>query len=333
MVNGINSHMITRLRAYSNSLYIDNALHRLFPSPLGRGLVDLALLPLGFLNATVLTIRTIVGHFYGEGDIKEFSFAVCVIIKNEGRYLPEFISFHLAQGADKIIIYDNDSNDDVLAALSPFIDSGRIEYRQIHGKMRQLDAYNDAIRRHRHDYSAIAFIDADEFMVPSPDFKTARDSIKIFFESHHEASGMQVNWKIFGSSGYMRIEDRPALVTQAFKYRARDDFSSNKHTKSIVIPTKVLAFMNPHNAIYLPRCFALNTSGLKMAGPFCFPTYEYLSLHHYFCKSYGEFLEKRTRGKADALDIRPLKEFSEHDKNEVYDDSALQAIQRTVDEC
>lgn len=331
MVNGINSHLITQLRACSNSLFIDNALHRFFPSPLGGELVDLALLPLGLLNAAVLTIKSIVARSLG-GHIKAFSLAVCTIIKDEGRYLTEYINFYLAQGVDKIIIYDNDSNDNPLAVLSPYIDSGCIEYRQISGKMRQLDAYNDAIRRHRNDYSAIAFIDTDEFMVPSPDFKTAKDAIRSFFECHHEASGMQVNWKIFGSSDYMRIEDRPALVTQAFKYRARDDFPANRHTKSVVIPNNVLAFLNPHYAIYLPHCFALNTSGLKITGPFCTPTYKYVSLHHYFCKSYGEFLEKRARGKADALDIRPLEEFCEHDKNEIYDDSALQAMQRAVND-
>lgn len=65
MVNGINSHLITQLRACSNSLFIDNALHRFFPSPLGGELVDLALLPLGLLNAAVLTIKSIVARSLG----------------------------------------------------------------------------------------------------------------------------------------------------------------------------------------------------------------------------------------------------------------------------
>ena len=38
-------------------------------------------------------------------------FAICAIVKNEGRYLEEWIDYHLGIGVQKFFIYDNESTD------------------------------------------------------------------------------------------------------------------------------------------------------------------------------------------------------------------------------
>ena len=38
-------------------------------------------------------------------------------IKNEARYIPEYIEFHLLQGFDHFIFYDNESNDNLLEVI------------------------------------------------------------------------------------------------------------------------------------------------------------------------------------------------------------------------
>ena len=47
--------------------------------------------------------------------------AACIIIKNEAEYIKEWIDFHLLVGFDKIILYDNESNDNLKQKLENYI--------------------------------------------------------------------------------------------------------------------------------------------------------------------------------------------------------------------
>ena len=48
-------------------------------------------------------------------------YSIAVIVKNEARYIKEFILFHQATGVDRIYIYDNDSTDGLREELEPFL--------------------------------------------------------------------------------------------------------------------------------------------------------------------------------------------------------------------
>ena len=50
-------------------------------------------------------------------------------IKDEARYIPEFIEFHLLQGFDHFIFYDNKSIDNLTEIIFPYIESGLAEIR------------------------------------------------------------------------------------------------------------------------------------------------------------------------------------------------------------
>ena len=50
-------------------------------------------------------------------------------IKDEVRYIPEYIEFHILQGFDHFIFYDNKSTDNLLEVIKPYIDSGLVEIR------------------------------------------------------------------------------------------------------------------------------------------------------------------------------------------------------------
>lgn len=53
---------------------------------------------------------------------------VCAVIKNEGRYLTEWIWYHILHGVDNFIIYDNNSTDNTKKVLQPFIDRNIVTY-------------------------------------------------------------------------------------------------------------------------------------------------------------------------------------------------------------
>ena len=57
-----------------------------------------------------------------------FYLTLCAIAKNEGRYLQEWIEYHKMLGVEKFFIYDNDSADNTLEILQPYIDANLVEY-------------------------------------------------------------------------------------------------------------------------------------------------------------------------------------------------------------
>ena len=88
--------------------------------------------------------------------------AVGAIFRNEARYLPEWIGFHLRQGVERFYLYENNSSDDWEAALAPFGDV--VELHRFPRHPGQLAAYADCLDQHRRDTRWIAFIDIDEFL-------------------------------------------------------------------------------------------------------------------------------------------------------------------------
>lgn len=148
-------------------------------------------------------------------------FGICVIVKNEGRYIAEWLRYHQVAGVDVVYLYDNGSTDDTAERIRPFVESGFVEYTIFPGAGRQLDAYNDCLRRHRWGCKYIAFIDADEFL-----FKMDRDAdlvsiVDSIMALDPEAGGVAVNWRMFGSSGLEHMPTRGACSTASSGGRAR----------------------------------------------------------------------------------------------------------------
>ena len=94
--------------------------------------------------------------------------ALALIVKNEARYLSEWIAFHCMLGVRHIYIYDNLSDDDLAGAVqrSTFADRVTvIRWGNLHMR-RQFMAYNHCIATYGEDYRWMGFLDADEFVFP-----------------------------------------------------------------------------------------------------------------------------------------------------------------------
>ena len=139
-----------------------------------------------------------------KSDIQKYRLGICAIIKNEGEYIEEWIKYHLFIGADIIYLYDNDSSDNTYQKLIPYINMGKVKYSQISGHGRQLDAYNNCIRKYRYECKYIGFIDADEFLFKFDYNSDLFSIIDEVFSLDQKAGGIAVNWRIFGSSGLLK---------------------------------------------------------------------------------------------------------------------------------
>lgn len=256
-------------------------------------------------------------------------FAIVAIVKNETLYIKEWIEYHKLVGCSKFYIYDNGSVDGLKDLLEDYIQIGQVEYIFIPGRAKQLDAYNDSIRRFKRDVKYMAFIDIDEFIVPTNNTPIISivDSI---MSKYKKAGGVAINWYVYGSGGHV---DMPrGLVCENFLYRAEDNSEVNKCVKTICNPRRIKGFIfDPHTPTYKSYYKSVNENGYIIDGPWnTYPnnSYSMLRINHYYCKSKEECKIKFDRGLAthEKNIKRKWEEFIRFDRNEVYDDIMLRYV-------
>lgn len=246
------------------------------------------------------------------------------ISKNEAPYIKEWIEFHKLVGFTKFYFYDNESEDNTVDILKPYIDSGLVEYTLIKGKGRQLDAYNDAIAKHKNECRWIAFLDMDEYLMPIEPFKPIyRIVTELVDLAGKGAAGIGVNWCIYGSS---YLEKKPdGLISENFIYRGTEKDWGNFHIKTICNPRLVKNYISPHYPIYKLGGYNINDSdGKRLWGWFCHDVkWKNLRINHYYCKSKEQYIQKISRGFGDRVGEYDMKQFNDYDLNDVKDESML----------
>ena len=51
-----------------------------------------------------------------------YDLAIVAIFKDEGKYLKEWLDYHLLAGVDHFYLYNNDSSDDYAEVLAPYVE-------------------------------------------------------------------------------------------------------------------------------------------------------------------------------------------------------------------
>ena len=241
----------------------------------------------------------------------KYYLAVCAIAKNEGPYFKEWIEWHRAHGVEKFYIYDNESTDCTQEVLTPYIESGLVEYNYWPGMKQQLPAYDDCFERHRLEARWLAVIDLDEFIVPMMD-----KTIPGFLYRMEKFSVVEINWLVYGSGGAKTKE--PGGVMERFHRHSLPDHVLNRHVKSIVDPRRVCTMVGCHEAARISGR-AADSHGMLLKKGFRDrkPQQDVIRINHYAVKSYEEFLAKRARGRARINTLRDFSYFEQYDLNDI----------------
>jgi hypothetical protein len=243
---------------------------------------------------------------------------VCSVVKDE-HYLPEWVEYHRLVGVEQICLYDGGTFT-AESVLKKQIAEGFVKIIMFPGAGVQLAAYNHYIQHYGGQSRWIAFIDADEFIVPK-----TRDDLRVLLEKYEAFGGLGVSWLMFGSSYHIY---RPSgLQIENYTWRSGSDYQVNRHIKSIVQSDCVrsTAPNNPHAFVYKSGYYCVNELCEPISGPFSRNTTEVIQLNHYFLRSYADFLSKIQRGPADGISYLKPDRFFQCDRvsNEVYDDCIL----------
>lgn len=224
---------------------------------------------------------------------------ICAIFKDEASqgYLKEWIEFHRIQGVSKFFLYNNNSTDNYLEVLQPYIDRGIVDLTEwSHTSPCQLSAYQHFIDKAVGKKVWIAFIDIDEFLF-SPKF----DNVVEVLATQKEPCAFGVSWMCFGSSEQQEYNPKP--VIERFTWRPKEDHFANVHIKSIIrMDQGVSVISDPH--YFLVQNSTFNENGEILFGPYNPHTSNLLRINHYATKSRNEWYKRGLKGKPDVPEYK-----------------------------
>jgi len=221
----------------------------------------------------------------------DYHLAAMIRVKDEARFLPEWVAHHLNVGVEHVFIYDNNSTDGTPDVMAPFVDRGLATCISWPAVPASPSCEYDFLARYGHASRWVAFFDADEFL-----FESSRGALSAALEENADRPAVAVCWRYFGSAGYETI---PAgLVTERFD---RADAVYNRHVKVIARPSQIVRHRNSHNFYYRKGRLAVTPEGDRAFGSFITPpSCPRLELRHYVYRSREDYDRKTRRGFVDA---------------------------------
>jgi acetyltransferase-like isoleucine patch superfamily enzyme len=256
--------------------------------------------------------------------------SICAIVKNESRYIGEWLSYHYAIGVEKFVIFHNSSTDSTLDVIRDWPKSHEaVQIIDWPYDAPQVSAYREMLKNHRHVSEWCAFIDVDEFLA----LRGSGSLHDVLRGVPEDCGGLFVHWMFYGSAGHTLRQ--PGLVTETFTRRGPENFGPNRNGKSIVRLAAATDLISPH--VIGSRLRVVNTRGEDIEqhnrGIQDVACHDRLVLNHYFTKSLEEWRVRRALGrpalpKSHPDSIRSEDQFRSHDVNAIVDTTAAEMMQR-----
>lgn len=225
----------------------------------------------------------------------EHQLAICAIFHNEAPFLKEWVDFHhQSMGVTHFYLYNNDSTDNFLEVLTPYIDLGLVELIEWESSDEhavfgldefqhvpyQIGAYRDCLKNRALNHSEwVAMIDIDEFIVP----KNGREAFyKLLHKEKKKKTGsLRIYWKVFGTSEVKSLEAGDLLIEKLIR-RAPDDYEWHTQIKSIHQPKAAARKCLVHEVLKVEKGFTIKT----LSNDIC-------RIHHYWTGTEKRCEEKR----------------------------------------
>jgi hypothetical protein len=221
--------------------------------------------------------------------------------------LKVWVDHYLWQGIEKIYLIDNDSTDNPLEILQPYIDKGLVHYTFNPEKHNQVNHYKELIKKEnlQNKTKWLIICDLDEFFYGYP--KKLKDTIDEF----EKYDIIYSNWKMFGSNNLI---SHPEDIRKSLLLREPELHVLTKYI--IQIKNVDIDKLNIHEI----NCCKLKsiTENIK------------IKLNHYPIQSLDFFKKvKMTRGDINSQtedNIRDMNYFYNYDKNAKFQDTELKDL-------
>lgn len=256
----------------------------------------------------------------------KYNVSLCLIFKNEAKYLREWIEYHKLIGVEHFYLYNNFSDDNFKEILEPYIKSNEVTLIDWPYKFAQIMAYEDAFKKFKNETQWIGFIDADEFVNLKNDY-----NIVSFLKRYKKFPAVFFNWRMFGTSGNLESDESKLIIerfTSCWNYLT--DVG-----KSFVNTDFTLYKMHCHYSIMKYCGLPVFPVGLNKVPNILFKTIWKFNIsalgyvNHYWSKSFEEYYYK-DHIKGDAASEQNIKKrqqegrFKYHELHNIDKDYSIQ---------
>jgi hypothetical protein len=224
--------------------------------------------------------------------------------KNETFNLKIWIEHYIWQGVEHFYLIDNDSTDNPLEILQPYIKNGIVSYYFMPEKYKQEDNYNHIFNKEnlKNKTEWIIICDLDEF------FYGVDDTLINIIDNYNKYDIIYSNWRMFGSDGLIL---HPNDIRISILYR---EPTINNHTKYIFKTDKITKShrLGIHDIKKLYNSITVNDK---------------IKLNHYPIQSI-EFYSKIKMTRGDGTtgkwnNVRDINYFKVYNKNKIIKDDEL----------
>lgn len=263
--------------------------------------------------------------FYSAPLFAQYQLSICAIFRNEAPFLQEWIEFHKLQGVEHFFLYNNNSTDGYLQALTPYLNRHEVTLEEWSATYEQGErakwleiqtgAYMHCMRQHGPKTRWLAVIDIDEFL-----FCPNGTKLVPFLQSYESFPALGVSWLMFGTSD---VEEIPQgkLMIECLTRCARREHPENHFYKSIVQPSQVESCPNPHYFRYKEDKRAVNSNQRRLLPQMYtdFVLLDDIRINHYYTRHAAYLrdvklaaLKKRFTGKNEKPgQLRHVEDYNE----------------------
>ena len=141
----------------------------------------------------------------------KYRLSLCLIFKNEAPFLKEWIDYHTMIGIDHFYLYNNNSDDNYIDIIEPYIQRGLVTLIDFPEEQAQMKAYKDCYDRFRNETNWMCFLDADEFICPK--YET---DINEWIYDYNKYPAIMIHWLMFGTGGQLQHNYNKNVIEQYF---------------------------------------------------------------------------------------------------------------------
>jgi hypothetical protein len=239
----------------------------------------------------------------------DLKFGIMAIFKNEAMGIREWVEHYKWQGADEILLLDNNSTDNGADLIKGIPHVTVVNAPKSHAQKEQYNTIGMPWLKEK-KIDIIAIVDLDEFMF-GKEGKKLKERVLEVFTRENRPSQFSCQWTMFGSSG---ISTQPKSIRKSFIHRKRD---LDPNIKSVMWVKDV-----EENGLNL------HVSKVKGETVTCPAN---IQLNHYAIQS-KEYFEKVKMKRGDASNpltdkVRDWNYFEKYDHNDLEDRQLLKMVE------
>ena len=234
--------------------------------------------------------------------IKKTKVCICSPVKDENRYIKEFVEHYKKYGVDKIFIYDNNEIDGerLENAIGEYIKIGLVKVLNYRGqKAPHFDIMNDCYKKNYRIYDWLIFFDLDEYI-----HLFNYTNIKLYLQRDifKKCEKIHLNWVHHTDNNLLYYDERPLHIRfPEVEPNAKNNVKGSYNcVKSILrghIPNVVINCVHKLN-MKLKGCDGFgNPQVIDKYGTHN-SDFRFYYIDHYYSKSVQEFAEKLNKGGA-----------------------------------